>query len=353
MQDYLAVSPASGQIGWEPLTRIIADRLGDPMTTRSPGNLWSIDLAGKCERPVVRGVHARKQKLGHAVDRRLLRAEVAFRCRKCHWCLRQRAGLWAHRATAEINRAVRTWFVTLTLRPASRYQMLARSLVRVSNPRTESEEFRCIHEQAAKEITLYLKRIRRESGAKLRFMCVAERHKSGDVHYHLLVHEQEGVTVKHRTLVTQWPLGFAFAKLVYGPAQSAARYAAKYISKAIEARVRGSIRYGDASSPNDIVGESLNVSSKDPPSVGGAAAARARVHRKDAARSAARPTAEAVSTIPTDEAPPGPPPGGPVLWDGVVGSLNKGNERAWDTQCDGMEEEERAEGAADFQSPFR
>jgi hypothetical protein len=95
-----------------------------------------------------------------------------------------------------------------------------------------------------KEITKFLKRLRKESGARLRYMCVAEEHADGDPHWHVLLHEVSG-DVRKRSIQAQWKLGFSAAKLVDTSSGRAAAYPCKYLSKSIAARVRASIRYGE------------------------------------------------------------------------------------------------------------
>lgn len=175
-------------------------------------------------------------------------AEMEVRCRKCDNCLRTRAALWRGRAKTEIDAAPRTWFGTLTLAPEhhSRTVMLADRILRRGGERFEdlssSEQFKWRHEMISKEITLWLKRVRKESGARLRYCLVAEAHKSGLPHYHMLVHEQAGSPpVRHKVLASQWRLGWNQFKL---SDSGAAFYVTKYLTKSSMARVRASRRYG-------------------------------------------------------------------------------------------------------------
>jgi hypothetical protein len=160
-------------------------------------------------------------------------------------CLKARAATWAERARVECARAKRTWFVTLTLRPEEQYRALAQARVEGIgfDDLPEEEQFLRRHRVISRWLTLFIKRVRKASGAKLRYVLVAERHKSGLPHYHLLLHEVEGA-VKHAVLRAQWRLGFMTAKLVPEGDASPARYVSKYLAKAAEARVRASVRYG-------------------------------------------------------------------------------------------------------------
>lgn len=178
-------------------------------------------------------------------------------CRKCGRCLRRRANLWASRAMTELRAAPRTWFVTLTLGPSARTTMISRARVTTARNTTVDQttgefisddydalsygdQFQAIHREISSEITRYVKRIRKNSGANLRYVFVTERHKDGFPHYHALVHECDGVLTK-ATLRDAWHLGFGLWKLA-DPAH--AKYVTKYLSKSAVARVRASQDYG-------------------------------------------------------------------------------------------------------------
>lgn len=96
------------------------------------------------------------------------------------------------------------------------------------------------------EITKYLKRVRKQCSAKLRFLVVAEAHKEemeGLPHFHLLVHETSAdAPITKRALQGQWKLGFTSFKLAKD--QRGASYPCKYLTKSMLARVRGSKHYG-------------------------------------------------------------------------------------------------------------
>ena len=175
------------------------------------------------------------------------------RCRQCDNCLKARSALWRIRAQAEIERATlvggRSWFGTLTLSPEQHSRV--GNACRLAASRngddfdlfSEERQFRERHACISREITLYAKRLRKQSGASVKFLCVVEAHKSGLPHYHMLVHEQLPVPpVTHRVLKTQWRVGFSNWKLVTGPAM--AGYVTKYLSKSALARVRASKDYG-------------------------------------------------------------------------------------------------------------
>lgn len=209
--------------------------------------MWS--LAGRCASPI--GL----EQFGRPTDRfnrpdpssTPLRLIMQVRCRKCPACLRFRAWVWRTRGELEIRLSSRTWFGTLTLRPEEQYRHLleARSLASKRSidfdQLTEDEQFLLRHESISKEITKYFKRLRKQSGAYLRYLLCVEAHKSGLPHYHLLIHEVTDVMITKRVLQEQWTLGFSDYKLAE---KAAAAYVTKYLTKSSLARVRASLRYG-------------------------------------------------------------------------------------------------------------
>lgn len=95
----------------------------------------------------------------------------------------------------------------------------------------------------SREFTLFFKRLRKVTGAKIRYLLVAEQHKDGWPHYHALLHEK-GVAVTKRQLEHEWRLGFTQFKLVPLDDPHVAGYVTKYIAKQALARIRASLRYG-------------------------------------------------------------------------------------------------------------
>nr|QJB19342.1 MAG: replication initiator protein [Microvirus sp.] len=177
-------------------------------------------------------------------DKHTLTLEMWVACRKCERCMRRRRRMWTMRAAAEISQAKRTWFVTLTLEPSRRYQCEAIAEKRdiKYRSREQDEQDKARFAVIAEEIQRFLKRIRKNSGAKLRYICVQELHKSGEPHYHLLIHEVEGTLTK-AVLQAGWRWGFSQAKLTD---PRTAIYVCKYLSKSEGARVRASLGYGRA-----------------------------------------------------------------------------------------------------------
>lgn len=178
-----------------------------------------------------------------------LEVELTTACRQCENCRKQRARIWAARAMSEIERSSRTWFGTLTLSPDEHFKALCRvrslSDDRLSefDSRSEGERFSLVVTEIGREVTRFLKRVRKNSGVRLRYCLVAERHKSGLPHFHVLLHERSQ-PVRHAVLSEAWKLGFTNFKLVTD-GKKAAWYAAKYLSKDSLARVRASCRYGE------------------------------------------------------------------------------------------------------------
>lgn len=173
--------------------------------------------------------------------------EMQVRCRKCSACLRYRATLWRYRAEEEIRASQRTWMATLTLRPEAYVHLLSK--VRVSAAKSavtfeelsEDEQERRVHGQLYRDVQLWLKRLRKRTGKRFRFLAVTEHHESGVPHMHLLIHEQDQHLL-YSELSGSWGLGFDKFKLVDGP--RAAGYVVKYLAKELRSRVRASQFYG-------------------------------------------------------------------------------------------------------------
>lgn len=174
--------------------------------------------------------------------------EMLVACRRCDRCLKARSRLWTRRAKAEYEAASRTWFVTLTFKPEEHFAALCRARQRLLHNAldfdklSESDQFGELHKECSRLVSLWLKRVRKNSGASFRYLMVVEPHKSGLPHYHLLIHEAEGGLIRHRVLANSWSAGFGLYKLVVDA--KAAAYVCKYLSKTAAARVRASVGYG-------------------------------------------------------------------------------------------------------------
>lgn len=227
-----------------------------------------VEIAGRPERQALPN-HTWSKKLGFvmldrhaAVDRHTypgtkgqhpLWVDMTVGCRKCPACLRARMIHWRERAVLEINAASRTWFGTLTLSPHEHWLSQCRARVEFAGL-SAAEQFAERHRANGVLLTNYVKRIRKHAGAGLRFLCVAEAHKSGLPHYHMLVHEpHRGSIVRHAQLSVQWTHGFTTWKLVRDA--KAANYVAKYLAKSSLARVRASVGYGNSNTALAIAPE--------------------------------------------------------------------------------------------------
>lgn len=205
------------------------------------------DLAGSCEQPRTMDIWARPTQ----PERTTMSVILHTRCRRCPACLRQRSAHWRDAASIEIARASRTWFGTLTLSPANQQKSLElarRALDRKGgdlDQRPPEAVFAAQCRVAGAWVTTYLKRVRKQSQAPLRYLLVWEAHKSGLPHAHMLLHERDPARpVTKRILDEQWPWGFTKWKLVDDNDSKAAGYICKYLAKSMMTRVRGSIRYG-------------------------------------------------------------------------------------------------------------
>lgn len=170
------------------------------------------------------------------------------RCRRCPECLRQRGRVWTARAIAETHAARRTWFGTLTLAPdratQARYAADRALQCAISDRGDTTNQFRAMVDFVNPEITKWLKRVRKNTDAALRYLLVTEAHKSGIPHWHCLIHEYAGSAPK-RALHTAWRYGFSHFKLVDN-GTGHARYVCKYLAKSAITRIRASRNYGSA-----------------------------------------------------------------------------------------------------------
>ena len=238
------------------LHRIAAKALRSGGVFTSPTSIRWV-CSGNCQRPHVTEMRAYPSRTNTAKWVVIKRGNAApmsvdlhTRCRQCPECLRHRANLWTARALAETRAAPRTWFGTLTLSPDAQFMALTRARRRAGQQGVDfdglsnAERFRMRHDQITPELTKYVKRVRAQCAAPLRILLVAENHKSGAPHYHMLVHETDPDNpIRHKTLSQQWKLGFTQWKLVSDLSQ--ARYVCKYLAKDALARVRASKDYGE------------------------------------------------------------------------------------------------------------
>lgn len=219
------------------------------------------------------------------------RVTMLFACRtQCEACLGARKRLWSARALTEARRSHRTWQITLTARPDELYraQCIAMrethrfglhpvsktEIVRWADL-TPGDQFGHKVRVLGEDVTRWLKRVRKrcveewvlagatheELHGSFRYLLVVEAHKSGEPHWHLLLHETspdrpiryDWLNLPPRRpsmrewwmpsqVDARWALGFSNFKLK--PADEVT-YVTKYLTKSLLARVRASKRYGE------------------------------------------------------------------------------------------------------------
>ena len=208
------------------------------------------NLAGNCLSPSGVAYYARPEApQGHREvvvapgKAHSLHIEMDVRCRRCESCRRNRQNLWRRRAETETAHAVRSWFCTLTIAPEKQDRFLWEARERLSGQGVDydaldfGDQFRTRVQTINPEITKFMKRLRKPlpDGA-VRFLWVAEQHKSGDPHFHALLHEQMADhPLRKSVLEEQWKLGFGQFRLVRDNKQAA--YVCKYLGKSLAARV--------------------------------------------------------------------------------------------------------------------
>lgn len=254
-----ARDPAAGYVDPERFDQIAWRALQEGGRKTGPISFeW--DASAGCEQPVYRLFKARRRDPGFR-DERLVQPDehmpqrymdMYVSCRKCPACLRKKAAHWRLRMIEELRRTdevgARTWRGTLTLNPYHRAlaQMIARKKHSEEEIAAMSPERRTAILANAFQpyVTRYLKRVRAQTGAGLRYISVTEPHKDGTPHWHMLVHEVASETpIRHAALAQQWAHGFSNWKLV-DSAGLASAYPAKYLSKYPSSRVRASVGYG-------------------------------------------------------------------------------------------------------------
>ena len=165
------------------------------------------------------------------------------RCRRCEACLRQRNVDWVNRARRESGAAARTWFTTLTMRPEVHEGIKTLVLSMIADKSDHDYIAKRIIEESYRQVHLFFKRIRKNTGKAFRYLAVIELHKNGLPHFHLLVHDNDG-TLQRRDIDNQWKAGFTSSRLVKGDNEKAIAYVCKYLCKDTEGRIKCSLNYG-------------------------------------------------------------------------------------------------------------
>jgi hypothetical protein len=144
--------------------------LGKGLVLETPSRArW--DVSARCENPVPREMYSRPWRdyrgkgggnhvtWGQLHPYPLVAIDLETKCRRCPTCLRLRAAHWRHRAEDEIERAARTWFGTITLRPEKQFLLEVRATARLRNAGVEwshlspPEQFAERHSEAGAEKT--------------------------------------------------------------------------------------------------------------------------------------------------------------------------------------------------------
>lgn len=221
---------------------------------------WGI--AGSCESPVSIELRGRNY-AGHRIEQlRETDTRYGLDCNKSvpHWidmhvpcfqcrsCRKFREHMWRARARTESEFAIRTWFLTHTLTPANHEALMLETEVRLLRGGTRfhqlghTDQFGEVCKTMHAHAQLAMKRIRKASGAPLRYLWVYEETKRGVPHAHVLLHEQDPTKPVRKQLIERnWRLGFTHARLSNDP--KAADYVTKYITKTLLAP-RASRHYG-------------------------------------------------------------------------------------------------------------
>lgn len=226
---------------------------------------WRVSRAGSCEAPrlveLVGVPLCGAGPVGVAKDSTRLYLEMRVRCRRCPSCLDWRRKMWAARSVCEMV-GRKTWMGTLTLDAVSLYKAECAARLwldgrGVPDP-SPSEWTDAVSRQVVPDIQRYFKRVRKNSGARLRLVYVPELgSRTRRLHYHALVTCIEGGLLKRHLL--GWPLGFTKWKLVKDESK-AAFYVAKYIGKDAVGRLRASLRYGRSEQIVDLTPVDQRVS---------------------------------------------------------------------------------------------
>lgn len=259
--------------------RRLADRALQKGADRVSLTTVEWDIAGSCDDPRLVSVCGRpepKQKsryqwkfdplyaakrlklhIEQSKDARIMTSETLpifvdlhTKCRKCETCMKEKRGKWVARMRREILASERTWMATMTIKPEKHYEYRLQCIERLRKLGTnfdslsDAEQHKELVRTIGADITKYFKLLRTCTKATIRYVLVAERHKSGLPHFHALIHDCDpNRLIKKAELERYWRHGFTKFKLVEN-ADKASFYVTKYIAKDLATRIRSSIKYG-------------------------------------------------------------------------------------------------------------
>ncbi|AXH74992.1 MAG: replication initiator protein [Microviridae sp.] len=239
----------------ESIQRLFAEAMSSETFDRHGTRLGTWDISGTCDKPVPITHYSRASGLAKSLSKGAkmppgIGITLLTPCRQCEACLKFIAYHWRMRAQTELQAAQRTWMVTFTCRPDFHVWIDHVCATRKGNfwAQPPDKIFAARTKVFGEEITKYLKRLRKQSGAKIRYLLIAETHDGlatsdflrGRPHFHMLLHETE-TKLSKSFIQGQWHHGHTGCKLADS---GASWYVSKYITKAKQARVRASLRYG-------------------------------------------------------------------------------------------------------------
>jgi len=225
---------------------------------------WDWNIAGGCQQPRPHVLAASSPTGLHS-----LRVYLMTRCRQCQPCRTFRAITWRDRIYNEIAQSNRTWFGTFTFTPLQHSIMELDIRKRYALRGHSAPWGHCLYKERVKLagdlMTMFIKRLRFDLGdVKFRYVMVAEPHKNGTPHFHVMFHET-GARIGLREIMKSWyqveipedlprnwrpnsQAGWMKAKLVAQDSETSIQrsswYLCKYITKTAGTRMRVSFRYG-------------------------------------------------------------------------------------------------------------
>lgn len=135
-------------------------------------------------------------------------------CGKCVECFSWWREKWIRRAALEVEFASKSWYCTFTHRPGTNTEY--------------------------SDIQKFFKRLRKNTGEKVTYLCVLERGSKGTkrLHWHLFIHGN----VTWRQIDKEWKLGFNKMNIIKKGRKGVRSYVLKYVTK--QAKPRTSQGYG-------------------------------------------------------------------------------------------------------------